>query len=344
MEQVIVSAFGGIEQLHVVTKPAPDPGPGEVRVALTSIGMNHADLMARRGEYKLSSGEPPFTPGLEGGGSVDATGPGVTSIFAGQRVVLGVGAPRNRRGGNSLDGTYRSHFIVPAEEAIPAPDALTDEQLGALWLTYLTAWGCLAWRQQLQPGQIVGIPAASSGVGLAAAQITRSLGGIPIGLTTSPRKIDEIKAMPESDFEHVIATSSPGSGPSRWHRQVLSLTDGHGIDVFFDPVAAGDYLNTEIRCLAHNGTIWVYGLLGEHGIVDVTPLIRKNGAIRGWLLNVLSEAGGEALQSGYRHILEGFASGRYRQRIAARFPLSEVRQAHEAMESGNHIGKLILVP
>ena len=87
-QRVVVNAFGGPEVLQLVEEPVPAPGAGEVVVRITSIGMNHAELMGRRGQYKLSTGEPPFTPGLEGGGIIDAIGAGVSAVKVGDRVSL----------------------------------------------------------------------------------------------------------------------------------------------------------------------------------------------------------------------------------------------------------------
>jgi len=344
MRRVVVARFGEPEVLEIVEEPLPQPGPGEVRIALTSIGMNHADLMARRGEYKLSSGEPPFTPGLEGGGRIEALGDGVHERRLGQQVILTADAPRLNSETKSLAGTYRSHVVAPVLQTLPAPDVIPDEQLGTLWLAYLTAWGCLVWKQSLREGQTVGIPAASSSVGLAAAQVARAVGAIPIGLTTSAEKVEKIRALPKHGFEHLVVTSK-GTGRPTWHRELLSLTGGKGVDVFFDPVASGDYLNTEIRALAQHGTIWVYGLLGEPGTVDVTPLIRKHASIRGWVLGELLESRDSSLYlDGYRWILQRFADGTFRQHIAKTFRLADVVQAHQEMEKGTHIGKLVLVP
>lgn len=341
MKQVLVERFGGPETLRVVEQPTPLPGAGQVRIAVTSIGMNHADLMARRGEYKLISGEPPFTPGLECGGIIDAVGSAVTDRRVGQRVILGLDAPRLAPPGRG--GTYRSHYLCEAAQAIPAPDAIPDEQLGAIWLTYLTAHACLVWKQRIQPGQFVAIPAASSGVGLAAAQVVRRAGAVPIGLTTSPGKVDIMRAMPTCAFEHIVVTRDPP-----WHQDLKKITANHGVNVFFDPVASGEFLNTEIRCLAPHGTIWVYGLLGQPGPVDVTPLIRKHAAIRGWLNNELLDAAGAsgtaALESVYAEILAAFTAGDYRQPLARTFPLDDVQTAHAEMDKGEHVGKLVLVP
>lgn len=337
MKRVVVNAFGPPKVMTMVEEPSPPPGPGQVRVRITSIGMNHADLMARTGQYRLLSGNPPFTPGLEAGGVIEAVGETVTDRQIGQRVILGPAAPR--RSSDSMAGTYRTHFVCPARETWPAPDAISDDQLGAIWLAYLTAWGCLVWKQDLRQGQTVAIPAASSSVGLAAAQIVAKLGGTSIGLTTSADKVDKIKALPACDFDHLIVTRNRD-----WARDIKELTGGRGTDVFFDPVAAGGYLDTEIRCLASGGTIWLYGLLGETGPVDLSPLIHKSAAIRGWVLFELTSAGPDEYERGCRHILDGFADGTYRQHVDRTFTLEDHRNAHEYMERARHVGKLVLVP
>lgn len=335
MYRVAVTGFGAVDQLHIEVAPDPIPAGNQVVVRLTSIGMNHADLMARRGEYKLSSGSPPFTPGIEGGGYIATIGEQVSDRTVGQRVILTLDAPYRHQGGA---GTYQSHYLTTVDKTIPVPAGIPDELLGALWLPYLTAWGCLVWRQNLQPGQIVMISAASSSVAIAAAQVVKQQGGIAIGTTTSPSKLEKLRTMPEAQFDHLVLTGSDRD----WRREIRQVTKGLGPTVIFDPIAAGEFLNTEIRVLAAGGTIWIYGLLGRPDVVDVTPLIRKGGAIRGWLLNELG-TDATALQTGYQHVLERVAQGVYQLPIAATFPLREVRQAHAEMEKGEHIGKLILI-
>ncbi len=343
MKQVVVERFGGVDELQLRELPTLEPGPGEVRVALTSIGMNHAELMARRGEYRLSSGDPPFTPGLEGGGIVEAVGEGVPPDIVGQRVILTADAPRiSGKGG--ANGTYSTHYIAPVDKVLPTPENLPDDQLGTLWLPYLTAWGCLIWKQQLKPGQFVAIPAASSSVGIAAAQVVKRHGAVAIGMTTSEEKAQVLAHLDESAFDHVIVTHTPERAMNKWHRDLHRITNGQGVDVFFDPVASGEYLNTEIRSMAKHGTIWVYGLLGEPDTVDVSPLIRNYGSIRGWVNNEILEEGGSAAYQGYEEILTGVAAGHYRMHIGGRFKLEDVQHAHAEMEKGRHIGKLVLIP
>ncbi len=338
MRQVIVHEFGGPEVLTIVDTPDPTPGPGELRVQFTSIGMNHAELMGRRGVYKLSTGDPPFTPGLEGGGVVDALGDGVDESWHGQRVTL---LPDTPRLANGRGGAYRSHYVCKPDEVIAVPDAVPDEQRGALWLSHFTAWGGLVWLLGklgiTLRGKHIALPAASSAVALAAAQVVRHHGGTAIGLTTSPDKHDALA----DAYDRLVVTHRDGE-LQPFHRELKSVTDGAGVDAFFDPVAAGDYLNTEIRALADGGVVIVYGLLGTPGPVDVTPLIRKRAAIHGYVNDHVF--GGDGTLAGCRHVLAGFAQGHYSQRVAQTFPLVDVQDAHRVMERGGHIGKLVLLP
>lgn len=334
MYRIVVNAFGDVDQLAIEALPELTPAANEVLVRLTSIGMNYAELMARRGQYRLVSGNPPFTPGLEGGGVIEAVGEDVHDRTPHQRVLLSLDAPASRGLGK---GTYQSHYVVAAEKTVVAPDTLDETLLGALWLPYLTAWGCLVWKQNIQPGQRILLPAASSSVAIAASQVVKHYGGLAIGTTTSPHKIATLEAMPEARFDHILATTEDG-----WWRQAKRLTEGKGYDVIFDPVAAGGFLDQEIRLLAQQGTLWIYGLLGEPDVVNVSPLIRKMASLRGWLLNELGSSG--SAQSAYQHVLNRVADGTYQLPIAGTFPLKEVQRAHATMEAGKHIGKLILIP
>lgn len=346
MQTIIVNQFGGPEVLERVELPTPEPGPMQVRVRVTSIGINHADLMGRAGRYKASTGDPPFVPGIEAGGVIEEVGEEVDASRIGERVVLAPSAPRAIDGPHG--GTYRSHLVVDESLALLAPDALPDEQLGAVWLAYLTAWGCLAWKDQLQPGSVVGIPAASSSVGLAAAQVVKALGGIAIGLTSSPDKADAIRALPTSRFDHLVVTHDRDAQGHRvmrpWHRDIKSITQGKGVDVYFDPVAAGDYLATEVRSIAQGGRIYIYGLLGEPGPVDLSPLIIRNASLHGWVLDQVIQAGDQVWRQTCSDILHRFIDGTFKQHIAQTYALQDVRQAHIDMAKGQHIGKLVLVP
>jgi len=346
MQLIEVNRFGGPEVLKLVTKPTPKPGAMQVRIRVTSIGLNHADLMGREGKYKASTGEPPYVPGIEAGGIIEEVGDEVDDSRTGERVILAPNLARAVDGTHG--GTYRTHIIIDESQALLAPDALPDDQLGAVWLPYLTAWGCLSWKAQLKPGQTVGIPAASSSVGLAAAQVVKALGGIAIGLTSSPDKIDAIKKLDTNRFDHLVVTHDRDDDGSRtmrpWHREMKTLTEGKGVDVFFDPVAAGEYLSAEARALASGGRIYIYGLLGQPGPVDLSPMIMRDGSLYGWVLDQITRAGDDVWQQACQAILHRFADGTFKQHVAKAYAFEDVQQAHAEMQKGEHIGKLVLVP
>ncbi|QDU34480.1 Phthiocerol synthesis polyketide synthase type I PpsC [Poriferisphaera corsica] len=344
-KQIIVEQFGGPENLLIKDTEIPTPAEGQVLVKLTSIGMNHADLLARKGFYKIASGEPPFTPGIEGGGIIEKAGPN-TTLSEGTRVVITPDAPRAAAGG--FGGTYKQYYCVPESKVLPAPDTIPDNQLGALWLPYLTAWGCLVWKHGIKAGDIIAIPAASSSVALAAAQIAKKFGCKTIGLTTSQDKIDTLKNMSTAHYDHIVLTHDKDTDGNRtmlpWHKEMRQLTESKGVNVFFDPVASGSYLNTEIKCLAQFGVVYVYGLLGAPDTVDVTPLIRKFASITGWVLGELMYAGEDVWRRGCNEILDGFADGSYKQHVDAEYKLEDIQNAHIQMHKGQHIGKLVIVP
>ncbi|MEM1027042.1 MAG: zinc-binding dehydrogenase [Planctomycetota bacterium] len=346
MQTVVVSEFGGPEQLEVREAADPTPLPGTVCLRVTSIGLNRADLMGRAGQYKLSTGDPPYTPGLEAGGLVDGVGDGIDEAWRGRRVTLRPEATRLSRGDVRVPGTYHSHIVCRPDDLVPvdaSPEVLPNEHLGTLWLSHFTAWGGLVWKLAKLGvslrGKHVAITAASSAVALAAAQVVRHHGGIAIGLTSSPSKAEQ---MAES-YDHLVVTHEP-DGRLRSFRRDLKQIAGGGVDVVFDPVAAGAYLMELILSLGQHGTVVIYGLLGDPGVVDVTPLIRKHASIVGYVNDEVFEAGRDEIDAGVSHVLDGFAAGAYAQRVDRLFPLAEVQEAHRVMAQGQHFGKIVLVP
>ncbi|MEM1211197.1 MAG: zinc-binding dehydrogenase [Planctomycetota bacterium] len=358
MQRVLIEQFGGPEVLRVLDEPTPtadDLGPDDVLVRMTSIGMNRAEIMGREGQYKLSTGDPPFTPGLEGGGILEAVGSGVAGVKPGDRVTLTPGVtrpPSDTESEPANGGAYRSHYLCPADCVMPVPDAVPDDQLGALWLPYLTAHGCLHWLHRLheQPEhrRVVAFSAASSSVALAAAQVAKSMGATTIGLTSSPAKLDAIRALPTARYDHLLATHAPTPQADRtllpFYRDLFRLTEGRGVDVFFDCVGAGQYLSHEITALAELGTVYIYGLLGKPAPVNLGTLIRKKGSLRGYAMTEFRQAGPEHWRPQAQLVLDGFANGTYTQHLAGTFPLADVQRAHTVMAQNRHIGKLVLVP
>lgn len=340
MKRVIVREFGSLGQLVIEERedPIPRPGTQEVVVRLTSIGMNHADLLTRKGHYKLASGEPPFVPGLEGGGYVHSIADGVTDRKVGQRVILGLNAPTRPL---ALTGTYQTHYLTTVDKTVIAPNEIPDELLGVYWQPYITPWGCIVWKSPIKPGSSVLLSAASSSVALAASQVFKNLYSCRVfATTTSEEKLEKLRAMPEAQFDHVFLMDEK----LEWARQIKDLTDRKGVDVVFTSVTSGEFMDASIQLLARNGVVWLYGLLGYPGIVNLRPLIRKNASIRGWGLTELILRDSEGLNTAYEHVLKGVQIGIYKLPIGGIFSLEDAQRAHQEMEKGKHIGKFVLVP
>lgn len=340
MRRLIVREFGSTNRLvsETVPDPVPTPGTREIVVRLTSIGMNHADLLTRKGYYKLASGEPPFVPGLEGGGYVHSVAEGVTERKAGQRVILGLNAPTRPLG---LTGTYQTHYLTTVEKTVLAPDGIPDELLGVYWQPYITPWGCIVWKAPIKPGSSVLLSAASSSVALAASQVFKNLYSCRVfATTTSEEKLEKLRSMPEAQFDHVFFMDEK----LEWARQIKDLTARKGVDVVFTSVTSGEFMDASIQLLARNGVVWLYGLLGHPGIVNLRPLIRKSASVRGWGLTELILGDNEGLNRAYDHVLKAVQSGIYKLPIGGIFSLEDAQRAQEEMEKGQHIGKFVLVP
>lgn len=336
MQQVVVKQFGDVEALELIEQPTPSPESDQILIQLTSIGMNHAELMQRAGYYKATSGDPPFTPGLEAGGIIQSVGRNVNTRHTGQRVILTLDATRNENLGR---GTYTSHYLTTPNYTLPAPDGIPDTHLGILWLPYLTAWGALIHRAQIKPTDFIMIPAASSSVAIAAAQIAKQIGAKILGTTTSPEKIELLNAMPEAPYDIILDTNNED-----WYKQAKAFTEGKGFNLIFDPVAAGEFLNAEIKLLAKNATLIIYGLLGKPDVVNITPLILKSARIQGFVIDELLHEPEDVIQTGYEYVLKHVATKQFNIPIAGKFKLAEVQKAHTTMHSGSHIGKFILTP
>jgi NADPH:quinone reductase-like Zn-dependent oxidoreductase len=210
MRAVVVREHGGLDRLVFEERPAPEPGPCEVRVAVKAAGVNHLDCWVRRGvpghAFPL-----PIVPGCDGAGTVDRVGPGVSAWKPGDRVVLAPGfvprpdaesargadhlSPRYGILGETRDGTCADHVVVPERNVLALPAGLSFEVAAAFPLVYLTAWTMVVRRARLQAGETILVHAAGSGVSTAAIQVARLLGaGRVLATTSTPVKAERARS------------------------------------------------------------------------------------------------------------------------------------------------------
>jgi NADPH:quinone reductase-like Zn-dependent oxidoreductase len=318
---------GAADVLQLEELPLPEPGPGEVRLRVKAIGLNRAEVMFRMGRYLVQ----PILPsklGYEASGIVDAVGAGVDASWIDQIASTVPAFPVDRY------GVYGEVAIVPASALARYPARLSFEEGTSIWMQYMTAWGALIMQGRLQRGEFVLITAASSSVGLAAIEIVKAEGAISIATTRTSAKKAELRAL---GADHVIATDEEDLVA-----RVLEITAGKGARIVFDPVA-GKGLEKLAAATAENGTIFEYGALST----DATPYplfaaLSKHLTIKGYtLFEVVADA--EAFEQGKQYIFNHLESGDFKPKIAKTFPLAQIVEAHQYMESNAQVGKIVVV-
>lgn len=317
---------GGPGVLRVETVEIPAPAPHEVRLHVKAVGINRMDTVIRMGHFPI----PPVFPahlGFEAAGIIESVGSDVTNFKVGDKVnVFPAFMPNDY-------GTYGDLVVLPAYALQPFPALLSFEQAAAVWATYLVAYGMLVDSAQLQAGQAVLLNAASSSAGLAAIQITNSLGGISIALTTSPAKKAALVA---AGAQHVIVTSEEDLAA-----RVQEITGGKGAGIILDAVG-GSQFEKLVAAAAERAQVFAYGMLGaEAGVYPTFPVVMKMLTIKGYnMMDLISDPAKSAAAIAF--IQQGLQSGALKPVVGRVFPLEEVADAHRFMEANGHVGKVVL--
>jgi NADPH:quinone reductase-like Zn-dependent oxidoreductase len=341
MRAAVFSEFGGPDVVGIRKMPVPEPGAGEVRVKVAAAAMNHLDLWVRRG---LPIETPmPHIGGSDFAGTVDAVGPGAESVPLGMRVVAD---PSLRfpwydgqdRGpsfgelpfqliGEHTQGGFAEYVVVPADNLLEIPDDFPFTEAAAAGLVFVTAWRALMTRAALTPGESILITGASGGVGTAAIQIAVKAGAKVYAVTHGPDKVrlcQELGAAVVYDRSEVA-----------FSREVWRDTHKKGVQVVFDTV--GESVWTEcLRSLAPGGRLVTSGATtGSRGITEIRLVFWKQLSILGSTMGSPTE---------FRRVMRLVFDGSLRAVIHEVMPLTEIRQAHELLESGKVFGKVVLIP
>ena len=317
-----VHEVGGPDVMRVEEVFVGDPGPGEVRLRHTAIGVNFIDTYFRSGLYKTQL---PFIPGNEAAGVVEATGDGVTEFKPGNRVAYIFGP-----------GTYVQERIVPAARLVPVPDGVSDEVAAAVLLKGLTAQYLLHRTFKVEPGHEILIHAAAGGVGLIAGQWAKHIGARVIGTAGSPDKIELALA---HGYDHVInyRTEDFVAG-------TIALTEGRKVEVVYDSVGK-DTFQGSLDVLKPLGLLALFGQSsGPVPPVDLNILNQKGSLFvtRPSLFAYMDKR--EVLLKAAEALFGLIASGVLKIAVNQTFPLGEARAAHEALEGRHTTGTTILVP
>jgi len=317
---------GGPEVLKVEDMEVAAPGPGEIRMNIETIGLNRAEAMFRSGMY-LEETRLPARLGYVAVGTVDAVGSGVTDFAAGDAVSVVPAFSLNDY------GVYAEQAVVPAAAVVRTPAGLDAIHAAAVWMPYLTAYGALVDIGQLQHGDDVIIPAASSSVGLAAIQIANSIGATTIATTRSDAKRE---ALLEAGAAHVIVTEEQDLVA-----EVKRITGDRGARIVFDPVG-GPQVEVLTQAMARFGILFVYGALSDQPTPFPTiTALNMSLSLRGYVLFEFSRDP-QRLARACAYVTGGLESGALKPTIAKTFTLDEIVEAHRYMESNEQFGKIVV--
>lgn len=324
MRAIEISQFGAPEVLRVVELPRPECCAGEVLIRVAAAGVNRPDVLQRQGKYPVPPGASEL-PGLEVAGEIVAGDVQGTDLKIGQAVCALVAG-----------GGYAEFCVAPASHCLPVPDGWSLMQAASLPETFFTVWSNVFDRAHLAPGETLLVQGGSSGIGVAAIQLASALGHRVFATAGSKTKVRACEALGavrginyrEEDFVAVVK----------------ELTQQRGVDVILDMVG-GDYLPREIDCLADDGRLALIALQGGAKVeVNFGAVLLRRLTITGATLRPRSVAFKAAIAAQLREkVWPLLASGAIRPVIDATFPLEQAAAAHAHMESGGHIGKIVLV-
>lgn len=319
MRAVVVRQAGGPEELRVEVVPEPSPGPGQVLVRVRAAGVNFADVLSRRGRY---GSPPPLIPGLEAAGTVEALGSGVQQFVVGDRVCGWVHA------------AYAEFAVADERHLFRIPEGMRFEDAAAFPVVFGTAWHALVVLGGVQPGDVVLVHAAGSGVGVAALQLAQQAGAAVVATSTQEWKRARARSL---GADLVVDTRDSG-----WAEQVREAFGGQGVAVALEGVGRPTLPGT-LACMAPLGRVIVFGAPGgTHAEIDLLAVIQRNLTLRGLLLDA-DPVFPQTLAALDTHVLPRLAQGALSASVYRALPLHEAAQAHRILEERAAFGKVVLV-
>lgn len=323
MRAVEITTPGGPGVLKLVERPQPQAGPGEVLIKVTAAGINRPDVFQRKGAYAPPPGASDL-PGLEVAGEIVEGDAAAGGFSIGDRVCALVAG-----------GGYAEYCVAPAVQCLPIPEGLSDIEAAGLPETYFTVWSNVFDRGRLSEGETLLVHGGASGIGTTAIQLARALGN---AVYTTVGSDDRVAAVRE-----LGASAGINYKTQDFVAEIKALTSNRGVDVILDMVA-GEYLDRDIKALADDGRIVIIALLGgAKAMINADQILRRRLTITGSTLRPRDVAFKAAIATNLREkVWPLFATGKLKPVVHATFPLAQADQAHTMMESGEHIGKIVL--
>ncbi len=326
MRAIEITAPGGPEVLVPCERPRPEPRPGELLIAVQASGVNRPDVLQRKGLYPMPPGVSDL-PGLEVAGTVVA---GAADDLAAAGLAVGDAVCALVAGGG-----YAEFCVAPAGQCLPVPQGLNMVQAASLPETFFTVWQNVFHIAGLRAGETLLVQGGSSGIGVTALQLAKALGARVIVTAGSDEKCAACLAL---GADHAINYRSHD-----FVAETKRLTGGRGVEVVLDMVA-GDYIGRELECMADDGRLALIAVQGgTKSAIDAGLLLRKRLSLVGSTLRPRSVAYKTVLAQELRaQVWPLIESGRVKPVIHQVFPAAQAAAAHALMESGVHVGKIVL--
>lgn len=313
MKAIQISEFGGPEVMKLVELPDPTPGPGEVLLDVTAIGINYADTHQTENSY-LSQQTLPLIPGLE-----------VVGTYKGKRYLA-----------SAASGGYAEKASVYEALLAPIPDSVTDEQAVCMLVQGTTAWHILKTMGHLSPGETVVVHAAAGGVGTLAIQLAKMWGAKVIAVTSSDEKANLAKSL---GADEVVDAKSEELG-----KELRKANGGKGVDIVLEMVG-GNTFDESMKALGDFGRMITYGMASRTAPTPIHPgaLMHGSKTVSGfWLANCFASK--EMLGDVIAELFALVADGKLKPVIGGTYPLNEAAGAHRAMLARETTGKIVLKP
>ena len=323
MKALLSERPGGPDTLVLRELPTPQPGPGELRIAVHACGINFPDLLVIEDRYQFRPPRP-FAPGLEVAGVVEALGPGVDSPAVGTRVVAFLGS-----------GGLAEQLVCPARACLAIGDDMPFDVGAAFLVTYGTSHYALQDRGGLRPGETLLVLGASGGVGLAAVELGKALGARVVAAASSEAKAQVAR---EHGADVAIVYPREVSDPKALAASFKQACGKDGAHVIYDPVG-GDYAEPALRAIAWGGRYLVVGFPAGIPKIPLNLPLLKSCDIRGIFWGSLIEHDPPRHRALLQELLALYARGAIRPRVSERFPLARGAEALKRLASRESTGK-----
>jgi len=320
MKAIIVDRCGEPEVMRMGEVPDPVPSKGQVLVRVHAAGVNPVDTYIRSGLYSQPI-PPPYTPGIDGAGVIEAVGPGVKHRKAGDRVYVAW----------SLSGTYAEKVLCAEAQTHPLPEGISYSQGAALGVPYGAAYRALFQKAHALAGENLLVHGASGGVGIAAVQLARAAG---IGVIATVGSEEGRKLVLEAGAHSVL-----NHHDADHLAKTAELTCGAGLDVILEMLANVN-LGADLGVLATGGRVVV---VGSRGKVEIDPrdAMSREAVIMGM---TLFKASDRELASMHAAFVAGMENGTLRPVVSRELPLAEAARSHHEVIESSTLGKIVLIP